>query len=253
MQASRKKAFTYLLFWMAVIVAFGCTLSYFTDRIETHATVKTSGFDKGAVNIQPTPNPSIEPDNPELPPFEDPTPDDPTDDLGNWWAWLNSRALGNFNPGDKLTLSFDMVNAGELATDIRETFVITSSEPLSEAPEFRLFSQISEDKNGSNRGEEVVLEEQRIDDTHYIYTIAPYTLSSPDQVLPEHPGMVAQKEYYLVFDGKAANAFQGAQCTVDYVAEAKQHANGNVNDWSTIAEEQLIIGGQTLNVVPSAQ
>lgn len=246
-----KKAIAYTVAGLAGASLLAGTLSYFTDREMADAEITTSGAEKQAVDIQANPDPSVTPDDPTKPPFEDPTPDDTSDDLTNWWTYVNSTAMANFNPGDKLTLDFSMDNVGELAVDVRETFFVSSSEPLSAAPEFRLFSSYSEDANGSNEGDEVVLEEERISDTLYKYTIAPYSLSSEDESLTENPATKAAKKYYLVFDEDSSNAFQGAGCRIDYVAEAKQHTLGGDADWVTAATAQIQVGGQNLHVVPS--
>lgn len=252
MNPQKKKVLSYAAAGMAGVSILAGTLSYFTDREATDATIQTSGMDKPAVEITATPDPSILPDDPTLSPFEDPTPDDPSDDLTNWWEYLNTKATANFNPGDKMTLSFDMVNNGELAVDVRETFIVSSSEPFSSAPEFRLFSSYEQDANGSHIGEEIVVQEERIDDTHYKYTIAPYILNSEDEEVDGQSGTELAREYYLVFDGSSANDFQGAVCSIDYVAEAKQHSLDGNNDWVKAATAHVTVGDQSLNVVPDA-
>lgn len=251
MTINKKKALTYAVAGMASVSLLAGTLSYFTDREATNASSRTSGWDRQAVDITPTADPSILPDDPGKSPFEDPTPNDPSDNLTNWWSYLNATAIANYNPGDMMTLSFNMVNSGELAVDVRETFIVTSTKPLSQAPEFRLFSSYYEDANGAHFGEEVIVKEERIDATHYKYTIAPYTLSSRDEVIQGHTATQLDRDYYLVFDGKASNAFQGAKCTVDYVAEAKQHSLDGNNDWVKAATAKLTVGGQNMDVVPA--
>ena len=253
MSTNKKKVLSYAAAGMAGVSILAGTLSYFTDRETTDATIKTSGSDKPAVEIITSPDTSVLPDDPSLPPFEDPTPDDPSDDLTNWWEYLNTKATANFNPGDKMTLTFDMVNSGEMALDVRETFIVSSTEPFSSAPEFRLFTSYEQDGNGSHIGEEVVVQEERIDDTHYKYTIAPYILNSETEAVDGQADTELNRKYYLVFDGTAGNDFQGAVCTVDYVAEAKQHSLDGNNDWIEAATAQLTVGGQALNVVPDAQ
>lgn len=245
---------------LALVAAFAVgTLAYFTDRVTTSATVTTV---VDGVNITPQPDPDVVPDDPTNPDpggFTDPTPDDPTDDLTNWWAYINPTAQVNFNPGDKLVLGYNLANSGTLAVDVRETFVITSSKPLSATPEFRLFTSFNKATNGCNTGVDVVVKEERIVENgatncyQYKYTIAPYTLSGSNETVGANPTF-ANKDYYLVFDKLSGNAFQGATCEVQYVVEAKQHTN-NVDqdaDWIVAATATMQLGGKTVNVVPKA-
>lgn len=226
------------------------TLAYYTDRISTTASVSTIS---NGVDITPTPNPTVDPDDPTKPDpedYEDPTPDNPDDDLANWWAYLNSRAIVNFNPGDKMTLNYILKNSGTLAVDVRETFIVTSSEPLSATPEFRLFTSFTTDAAGGNVGNEVVVTEQRLDDTHYKYVVASHVLSSEDEAISGAP-VQEEKEYYLVFNALSSNNFQAASCTIDYVVEAKQHTD-DADDWAIAATGTLTYDGHEINVVPGA-
>lgn len=214
---------------MAVVLLVG-SFAYFTDRITTDATVSTTGAD-------------ITTD-----------PDDPTyeDDLTAKWAAVNATALANFNPGDKVDLSYKLANTGELAVDIRETFVITSSKPMSDTtPEFRLFIAAAQDAAGAWDGTNVVVTEDKIDSTHYKYTISSYTLSGSDETVTGSTAKDVNKTYQLVFDKAAGNAFQGATCTIDYLVEAKQHSDGGSADWTTAATGNVTLGGQSLSAVPA--
>ena len=219
------------------------SLAYFTDRVNQTATANTV-----TAGIQPQQDPDVTPDDPDP---DDPftPPADPDDYLTEWWAYLNSKAIVNFNPGDKMTLSYILVNSGDTAMDIRETFVITSGETLSATPEFRLFNTISKDAAGATDGEAVVADESRIDDTHYKYVVPTYTLSSTSETVDSNPTQLG-REYYLVFNKLADNDFQGVTCTIDYVVEAKQHTDPDTA-WKDVATGTLTIGGQTINVVPA--
>ena len=104
-----------LLALAMVFVLLVGSLAYFTDRISKDASFSTIG---SGVVIDPDPDP----DNP------DPDPD--PNKLSTKWANANAEALANFNPGDKVDLSYKLANTGELAVDVRETFVITSSKAL---------------------------------------------------------------------------------------------------------------------------
>lgn len=244
-----KKKITLFLSLICVLALAVGSLAYFTDRVSTQATVSTIS---NGVDITPTPDPSVEPDDPTKPDpddYEDPTPNNPDDDLTNWWAYLNSRAKVNFNPGDKMTLNYILKNSGSLAVDVRETFIVKSSKPLSSTPEFRLFTSYTKDSAGANIGNEVVVTEERLDDTHYKYFVAPHILSSSEETIAGAP-VQEEKDYYLVFNALSSNEFQGANVTIDYVVEAKQHSD-SAEDWVTAATGSLTFDGYNINVVPA--
>lgn len=220
------------------------SLAYFTDRVDTQAQVSVTD---NAVNIEPTPDPEAIPDDPTKDPekYEDPTPDDPTDDLTNWWAWLNSVAKGNFNPGDKMDLSFKLANKGNLDVKVRETFVITSSKPLTfdefnRGKEFTLCTGYEDYTYGGVAASEYAgMTFTKLSDTQYKVTVDGSELAASDS---------AAKDYFIVFAPTADNTWQKATCTVDYVVEAMQ-ANG---DWATVATAELNLNGHTVNAVPAS-
>ena len=227
-----------LLALAMVFVLLVGSLAYFTDRISKDASFSTIG---SGVVIDPDPDP----DNP------DPDPD--PNKLSTKWANANAEALANFNPGDKVDLSYKLANTGELAVDVRETFVITSSTAMKDgAPKFRLLSTVSQDNAGANVGGNVVVTEKKIDATHYMYIITAYSLNGSDETVTGVNATSMDKAYYLVFDKTADNTFQGATCTIDYLVEAKQHSDGGNADWVTAATGSLNLGGQTVSAVPAA-
>lgn len=238
MRKIKNTKLTGLLALAMVFVLLVGSLAYFTDRISKDASFSTIG---GGVVIDPDPDP----DNP------DPDPD--PNKLSTKWANVNAEALANFNPGDKVDLSYKLANTGELAVDVRETFVITSSKAMKDgAPQFRLFSTVSQDDAGANVGDNVVVTEKKIDATHYMYTITAYSLNGSDETVTGVTATSMDKAYYLVFDKTADNTFQGATCTIDYLVEAKQHSDGGNADWVTAATGSLKLGGQTVSAVPAA-
>jgi len=220
---------------LAGMIAIGGTFAFFTDRVATDAKLSTS---ETTVDIVTDPDAS----NPNH-----------RDDLSAKWGAVNATALANYNPGDKLDLSYELSNAGDLAVDVRETFIITSSEDMKDgAPEFRLFTGAAQNPStGAWTGGEVVVKEEKLNDKQYKYTIAPYELSGAKETVASPSEM--EKKYQLVFDQASLNQFQGASCTVDYVVEAKQHTAGGDADWVTAATGSLTVNGQDLTVVPEAQ
>lgn len=237
MRKIKNMKFSGLLALALVFTLLVGSLAYFTDRISKGASFST--INKGGVIVTPDPDP------------DDPTPD--PDKLSTKWANVNAQALSNFNPGDKVDLSYKLANTGELAVDVRETFVITSSKAMKDgAPQFRLFSTVTQDAAKANVGGNVVVTEKKIDSTHYMYTITAYSLNGSDETVTGVNATSMDKSYYLVFDRTADNAFQGATCTIDYLVEAKQHSDGGNADWVTAATGSLTLGGQTVKAVPAA-
>lgn len=218
-----------LIFALILVLLVG-TFAFFTDRVEGSASVTT------AAGIDITTD-----------------PDDPTyeDDLDGKWAAVNAGPFSIFNPGDQADLSFVISNEGDLAVDIRETFILTSNVALKDgAPEFRLYSATTKDDYGAVNGGTVLVKEEKINDKTYKYTIESYVLSSESETIGANP-TEKTRSYYLVFSPAAGNSFQDATCTVNYVAEAKQYSTGGNSDWATAATATINLGGQTLTVVPS--
>lgn len=215
---------------MAVVLLVG-SLAYFTDRITTKATISTIGAD-----ITTDPGTDYE------------------DDLTAKWLAFNAAPKANFNPGDKVDLSYTLANTGDLAMDIRETFIVTSSKPMKDsAPEFRLFTAANQDTDTKAwTGDTTkVVDFDKISDTVYKYTVASYVLSGSEETIGSNAKSV-DKTYQLVFDKTAGNAFQGATCTIDYLVEAKQHSDGGDADWVTAVNGGTItLGGQTIPAVPA--
>lgn len=236
MRKIKNMKLTGLLALAMMLVLLVGSLAYFTDRIGKDASFST--ISNGVV-IDPDP--------------DDPDPEDPEKKLSIKWANVNAQALANFNPGDKVDLSYKLANTGELAVDVRETFVITSSKAMKDgAPQFRLFSNFTSDAAGANVGGNVVVTEKKIDATHYMYTIATYSLNGSDETISGVSATSVDKAYYVVFDKTAGNDFQGTTCTIDYLVEAKQHSDGGDADWVTAATGNLTLGGQAVKAVPAA-
>lgn len=245
-----KSRLALLIACLAMVLAFSMVFAYFSDRATGVASIKTVD---NAVDIditKPDDTPEPDPDNPTDPDepngYTDPTPNDDTDDLTNWWNALNATAVANFNPGDKLCLDAKIINSGSLVIDYRQTIVVTSSEPMDRtAPEFRLFSNCVREKYGALTGKNVVLSENiSSDGKKIVYTIAPATLGVNESITPN---------YDLVFDKSSSNDFQSAKVTVDYLVEARQaNEAGADQDWTTVATASLSVGGENMSVVPKA-
>ncbi len=237
---------------LALVCALGISLAYFTDRVDANGHISTADnsvdidITKPDDPVEPDPtNPTdpdfpVDPDDPDEP-WTDPTPDDDSDDIENWWNALNVTALANFNPGDKLCLDGKITNSGTLDIEYRQTIIITTDKAMSTAsPEFRLFSTCKRETYGALTGSSVVATET-IDSSgkKITYKIAVAELA---------PGEHVTTNYDLVFDKSASNAYQGTKVTVDYILEACQ-AGG---EWATIATATTTTAAGNVNVVPKA-
>jgi len=232
-----------LSLFLAVLLVFTCvvgSLAYFTDRITANASLETM---ENPIDIKPEIDPDVDPDDPTKDPedYVDPTPNDPTDDLSNWWAYVNSVAMVNYNPGDVMQLNYKLTNAGQMDVKIRETFIITSSVPMTDgAEEFKLctgYTTVSTGGYAANATAGMTF--TKLSNNQYKVTVAESALSANGSV---------DKDYYMVFATTATNAFQGATVTITYVVEAMQ-ADG---DWATVVTSTMTFDGQELEVVPEA-
>ena len=203
------------------------SLAYFTDRVETSASATA-----GTVDIALS---------------------------SNW------QDVENFNPGDIADLSFGISSVGNKSIDVREKFVITSDTALTEdaQSEFEIYARadVSQDANGAyqpNPGAEpIAIGEDRIvgqDGKTITYVLDEYTLNGSGEYAEVEDGISAtekESEYVLVFNKNASNDYQGAEVSVDFLAEAKQHRNTGSDTWAEIANENVSLGGETVNAVPA--
>jgi len=202
------------------------SLAYFTDRVDTNASATA-----GTVDIE----------------------------LASDW-----QDVENFNPGDKADLNFEISSVGNKSIDVRETFVVTSSEAMSDTgqAEFEIYrkADVTQDANGAYKpnpgAQPAATGEDRIvsDDLKTItYELEEYVLNGTGDAAETEDsaaGTSKASEYVLVFNHDASNDFQGATVSVDFLAEAKQHRNTGEDTWSQIANESVSMGGETVNAVP---
>lgn len=212
---------------LAGMMALTGSLAYFTDRVETDASATA-----GTVDLV----------------------------LASDW-----QDIANFNPGDKADLDYEISNDGNKSVDVRERIVVKSSVAMNTADqaEFEVYkaADVEQNANGAyvpkDGAEPVTTDANRIvsaDDTSITYEIAQYTLNGTGANAEEEDGITATShasDYVLVFKGDSSNAFQGANVTVDLVAEAKQHRNTGDDTWDLISTDSITAGGAAINVVPA--
>lgn len=172
--------------------------------------------------------------------------------------------VANFNPGDMADLSYSIQNDGNKSVDVRERLVVKSSVAMDTADqaEFEIYRavDVEQDANGAYvpkyGAEPVTNGEDRIvsdDNTSITYEIQEYTLNGTGENAETEDGIdetAKDSEYVLVFKDAAANTFQGADVSVDLVAEAKQHRNTGDDTWAVISTDSVSVGGGTIDAVP---
>lgn len=184
-------------------------------------------------------------------------------------AWTNDNAAlaQAYKPGTALKLNYSVGNDGNMAADVRETFVLTFDKALSTtAREFDLYASnaVTVDAQGNVTkitGTPMTATTGNYETngkTYYTltYTPAQYTLNGDKTHVD---GTVAGAEdvhsatYYVVFNSNAGNDFQSVGVTVDYMAQALQHANTGADTWTDakVISQSVSFAGQNINVVPA--
>lgn len=231
-----KKKVALLLLAVAVVCAMSCVLAYFTDY-ET-ATVSATA---GTLDIE----------------------------LVESWDESNVNRE-NAKPGDIYNLDYTVTNKGNKSADIRETYVIRSSIAMTaSAAEFQIYAAGDVEKaadgtygpkagkkpivNGvlSNGNKTITfsLPEFAVDGTGTAAETGDASASGNGFKISKN---VMTGDYVILFSRAASNAFQGAEVSIDYLAEAKQHRNTDSTVWDIVASETIEFAGSDVNAVPAA-
>ena len=235
------------------------SLAYFTDIVGNTDDPMHIGIAEKNIEIVPS-----DPINPD--PGHDPDPD-PGKEIEYIWNNNNPDTLNKLvEPGDHATLDYNIENGGPGAMDVRETFILHSSVPMSDwtqyeaavtanggndpvgkyAPEYWLFQAATADANGafgyygSTQIDGVKI--SKIDDQTYKFEVPAFILNGTSEKVT---GGVDSKElkYELIFDKYARNDFQGSKVEVDYLVEVKQHTYDNpAEGWSELMTVQIELG-----------
>lgn len=170
----------------------------------------------------------------------------------------------NLNPGDKVDMSYSIQNDGNKSVDVRERIVVKSSVAMdtAEQAEFEVFaaSDVEQDASGAyvpkDGATPIATNDARVvstDDTRITYELTEYTLNGTGFGAEIEDGInqtAKDSSYVLIFKREAKNAFQGATVNVELVAEAKQHRNTNDDTWTVVSTDNIVTGGESVNVVP---
>lgn len=249
MKITRKRIGALFLVF-ALVLAMAMSLAFFTDREEASASAVA-----GTLGL----------------------------DLDQDWVADNPDS-GNLMPGDIYTLDYTLANTGNKSADVREFFVITSDVDLADtAPaEFEVYAvgDVEQDTTSGYYSPKANAQpltvrttgsydvtaagpdgiEGNADDVATTYYTVKYSI--PEFILNGDPALdgaetetgitshFKEGSYVILFSKSATNAFQGANVTIDYLAEAKQHRNTDATVWDLIATESIQFAGADTNVVP---
>lgn len=229
-----KKRLAALFLVFALVCTMATTLAYFTDREQAAAQGVV-----GTLDIVLT---------------------------ESWYASNTNR--DNTKPGDIYNLDYTIANNGNKSADVRETFVITTTVAMtSSAPEFEIYKATDVTKGADgfyvpNTGAAPVVAVS--DTTNRVLAADGKTLTYhlPEFILdgtgpgaedePEADSNADTFDYVILFSKSASNDWQGAEVTIDYLVEAKQHRNTDDSIWATVASEEIDFAGSKVNAVPVA-
>ena len=250
MKKSTKKGMRLAAVLLALVMAVGGSLAYFTDYADTSA----SGT-AGTVDIQ-------------------------LDGYGI--NLLDADGKDILNPGDSRDVFFNVNNLGNKSVDVRTTITLTSSVPMvtdaNGQAQFELYvagdveSIKGEGWQPKDGATPLEIRSISADGRTITYAIPDYILNGvpssetfigipigsadyevePDAlqwdeikgVEPAVQGESQIAEYHLrlIFRGNSSNDYQGATVTLNVLVEAKQHRNTEAG-WELVAEEGAIVPG----------
>ncbi len=237
---SKRKVVTLALAVLtAVSLAVG-TLAYLTDRIEVNLAPRAGTVDLDIANFE-----------------------------------LNGVAaatgVSGLTPGQGVEITYDVLNEGNKAVDVKETLILTVLDDSAAAknltvatPEFKLYSSgVTIDTANGNVAtvSPGAVQVGTLSGNKITYTPDAFSLDGKTldvNSLPIGTGELgggdisASKTLYLVFDSSVSNDFVGAQVTLDYMAEAKQHANTDDSTWAAARTGSVTFAGTPdTSVVPA--
>lgn len=156
--------------------------------------------------------------------------------LEDLWSERNPSEI--IRPGESVDLDYKLSNISDFDMEVKETFILSSSVPLSQAvPEYRLFLDAVADEYGAMVGGRVVGSET-VSEYQVRYEIEPFLLSkSSSKVL----------NYKMVFDKAADHVFQQSICTVDYLVAFRESSVNLSSEegWKELMNATLSFAGVT--------
>lgn len=220
---------------VAVILAMGASMAYFTDYATTNATGTA-----GTVAIA----------------------------LDSDINLLDANGMDILNPGDQRDGSFTVTNMGNKSIDVRTTVALTALDHEGNAiaftgdaesqSEYDLYLasdvELVEGKGYAPKADAKPLEVKSIDGNVIKYVLPEYSLNGNSDEYAEVEtidgidAFAHDYDFVLVFKGEAGNEWQASTVTLDLIVEAKQHENTGAG-WDIVAQESITQGSLTQDVV----
>lgn len=220
---------------VAVILAMGASMAYFTDYATTNATGTA-----GTVAIA----------------------------LDSDINLLDANGMDILNPGDQRDGSFTVTNMGNKSIDVRTTVALTALDHEGHAiaftgdaesqSEYDLYLasdvELVEGKGYAPKADAKPLEVKSIDGNVIKYVLPEYSLNGNSDEYDEVEtidgvdAFAHDYDFVLVFKGEAGNEWQASTVTLDLIVEAKQHENTGAG-WDIVAQESITQGSLTQDVV----
>lgn len=232
---------------LAVVLAIGGSLAYFTDRESITASAMA-----GTVNI---------------------SMDNVAGSLGSQGqtgenVLHDTDGKNILNPGDARGINWTTTEQGNKSVDCRDTLVLTCDKAMTAKDDdvqnnplqFELYK--ADDVTGYDVAKGYTLKEGAkpltvrtvSDDKRTITYVVDdvYTLNgNGGETETSVDSNSKSRGYVLVFRDDSSNDYQNANVTVSAMVEAKQHRNTG-SDWTTIAKKTFSLGGQDVQAVPAA-
>lgn len=227
MDDRKKKIIAIALASATVITAIVGAFAYFTDRVDSTATATAGTLELKLSDIEASKTEKVK-------------------------------------PGDGITIQYDLSNIGNKSADIRETIVLTSSEALTAGnEEFDLYAaaDVSIDAQSGyatvkNNAEPLAVRSVSADRTQIEYELPQFTLNGTGANAETEDGVISNAKdgsYVLVFKKHATNDFIGAELTLDYEAQAKQHRNTGDDTWAIVMSETVSFAGNDAHAAVPAK
>lgn len=197
--------------------------------------------------------------------------------LSQTWAADNAAVAGNFKPGEALKLNYSLANEGNMAVNVRETFVLSCDVPLNDpsavtmvnnpgninAHEFDIYN--AEDVTIAADGTVTAITGSPLTCTRgeYVteggktwykltYQIPEFIMNGSIENVDDAIGLSKSGSYVLVFRNDVSNEFQEANIIVEYMAQGLQNGNTGAETWTDakVITETVNFGGANVNVMP---
>lgn len=202
------------------------SLAFFTDRIESSATAEA-----GTLNLE--------------------------------LEGITASKTADFKPGEGIELSYTLSNSGSKSADVLETLVIASNMEMTEGAnpaEFEIYNAsdvtlVDGVATIATDAEPIPVRTMSADKKQITYAIPQFVLNGVGNNAEIEDGVTNTSKsgsYVLVFSASAGNNVSGAELTLYYEAQAKQHRNTNNDTWSLIKSETVSFAGNDSHAaVPS--